>query len=366
MRIALLIDWHLYYTIQLANALSKNHQVFLVTRDHNYEVSSSESSIALNDFINNILDRGVRRESLRYAQSSLKNIFELIRIYKKIRAFNPEIVHVQDNTDWRILILAKLLGFDKMVLTIHDVFVHPGDSTPIMNIFRSIFIRKAKKIIVHGEFLRTQLLSIFQTFERKIYVVPHGVYTIYREWDDESIKEETHTILFFGRISKYKGIGILVEAEPLISKEIPEVKIILAGRGKGLENYTDQIVNKDRFEIINTFIANKDVPRFFRRAAVVVLPYLEASQSGVVLLAYAFGKPVVVTRVGSIPEIVEHGKTGFIVSPKSPEELARAIMALLKNEYLRKEMSRNVILKASTELSWETIAQKTLEIYTSD
>lgn len=363
MKIVLLIDWFLHYTVQLANALSINHQVLLVTRDHNYEISSSENPTALNDFLSRTLDPRVQRENLRYSQKSLKNIFELMRVYKKLKAFHPEIVHIQENIDWRILLLAKLMGFDKMVLTIHDVVVHPGDPQGITDIFRSVFRRKAERIIVHGEFLRTQLLSRYGESKKRIFVVPHGIYTIYRKWDDESVKEERNTILFFGRISRYKGIDVLIKAEPLISKEIPEVKIVLAGGGKGLESYAARIKNGDRFEIINAFIANEDVPKLFRRAAVVVLPYIEASQSGVALLSYAFGKPVVVTNVGSIPEIVEHGRTGFIVPPNNPEELAKAIVVLLKDEHLRKEMSQNVIRKASTELAWETIAKKTAEIY---
>jgi starch synthase len=363
MRIVLLIDWFLHYTVQLANALSTDHQVLLVTRDHNYEISSPESPTALNDFLSKTLDIGIRREILRYSQRSLKNTLELLRVYKKIKTFNPEIVHIQENSDWRILMLAKLVGFDKMVLTVHDVFAHPGDPKGITNMFRSIFRRKAEKIIVHGEFLRTQLLSRYKDSKKRIFVVPHGAYTIYRKWDDDSVEEEENTVLFFGRISRYKGIDILIRAEPLISKEIPEVKIVLAGGGKGLESYTARIANGDRFEIINAFIANEDVPKLFRRAAVVVLPYIEASQSGVALLAYAFGKPVVATNVGSIPEIVEHGRTGFIVPPNNPEELAEAIVILLKNKHLRKEMSQNVIRKASTELAWETIAKKTAEIY---
>ena len=95
----------------------------------------------------------------------------------------------------------------------------------------------------------------------------------------------------------------------------------------------------------------------------MVLPYVEASQSGVVLTAYGFKKPIVVTNVGSIPEIVDNNVTGLIVPPKNAEYLAEAIIKLLLDVNLRKRMGENGFTKLRTELSFDEIVKKTISVY---
>ena len=179
------------------------------------------------------------------------------------------------------------------------------------------------------------------------------------------IQEEPGTVLFFGYISKYKGIDVLIEAQPWITREIPEAKVLIVGTGKEFEKYEAAVRMNPSFEVHNEFVLTEDVHWYFRRASVVVLPYIEASQSGVIPLAYAFGKPVVVTDVGSLAEVVENGKTGFIVPPNDPGKLAEAVVTILKNPDLKSRMGRNAAEKAATDLSWKTIAAETLRVYAS-
>jgi len=260
-------------------------------------------------------------------------------------------------------LIAKMLGFEKTVLTVHDVQIHPGDPKGPPNFIRSNLRKRVRKIIIHGQLLKRQLSSKWRIPEGKISVLPHGAFSIYKKWDDPSVQEEANTVIFFGRVSRYNGLDILIKAEPLISQHIPDVKIIIAGGGGDFGRYERLIRNHSRFEIHHRFISHREVPEFFRRASVIVLPYIEASQSGVVPIAYIFGKPVVVTNVGSIPEVVDEGKTGFVVPPNSPEDLSRAIIKILENHELRKTMSANALAKASTELSWNTIAHESAKIY---
>jgi len=120
---------------------------------------------------------------------------------------------------------------------------------------------------------------------------------------------------------------------------------------------------KDKFCVINKYIPSREVGVIFEKASVVVLPYREASQSGVIPIAYAFGKPVVATRVGSIPEVVKDGKTGILVPPEDPDALAEAIIFLLKNEVKRKEMGKEAKNYGEEELSWDKAAKKTFLLY---
>jgi glycosyltransferase involved in cell wall biosynthesis len=95
----------------------------------------------------------------------------------------------------------------------------------------------------------------------------------------------------------------------------------------------------------------------------VILPYIEASQSGVVQLAYSFKKPVICTRVGALDEVVKNGKTGILIEPKNSKQLANAIIKLIKNPGLSKRMGEAGYVYAKNELSWEAISKKTLNAY---
>ncbi len=148
----------------------------------------------------------------------------------------------------------------------------------------------------------------------------------------------------------------------MISKKISDFKIVIAGKGN-FKKYRCLIKNKEKFVIYNEFIPNEKVSELFQKATIVVLPYIEASQTGIISIAYSFKKPVIVTNVGSLPEVVENGKTGFIVPPKDQKKLAEAIIKLLSNNEKRKKMGENAYEMMQTELSWDSIAKKTIEVY---
>jgi glycosyltransferase involved in cell wall biosynthesis len=364
MKVVFLLDWHLYYAVELANALARDHEILFVTRDHNYEVSSSADPVSLENFLGQTLDRNIRRDKMRFKRSDVRNFFEIRRLSRVLSRFDPDVLHIQETVDWRIIALASLSKKSKIVITVHDVVSHVGRSRGFQGLFWRRLLGLASDVIVHGQYLKRQFISLYPDLAKKlrIAVIPHGAYSIYKTWDTDGVAEEENTILFFGYISKYKGIEILLKAAPLIAEKVPNTKIIIAGLGD-FGPYQSLISNKIRFEIANRFISNREVPRLFRRASVVVLPYIEASQSGVVPVAYAFGKPVIVTDVGSIPEVVEDGQTGFVVAPKSPQALAAAIIKVLQDQGLRKAMGERALAKSTGELSWDAIAKRTSEIY---
>ena len=123
------------------------------------------------------------------------------------------------------------------------------------------------------------------------------------------------------------------------------------------------MVHPDRFIVDNEFISEDRVADYFRRASVVVLPYIEASQSGVIPMAYSAAKPVVATSVGGLPEMVEDGSTGYLVAPRDAAQLADAVTRLLLDAQLRRRMGENGKRKMEAECSPSVIAQKTVDIY---
>ena len=356
MHTALLSFGFIDYTIQLANALSKKGVVVLLIMSDNQ----------IHEHIN-FIEEGVNTHI--YTQPRLyypTNIILMYKLFKQIATFNPDIIHVQGGHPWFPFIL-PLLHIKKylLVTTFHDVKPHIGE-----NHLRTRFINYcgricSDKIIVHGEKLREQMIKEYDIPSEKVHAIPLGEHEVapFKKYERKDLKEDGNLILFFGRIWEYKGLEYLIKAEPLITMEVPDAKIIIAGRGENFKKYENMMINRDNFVIHNYRIPYKKGAELFQKSSVVVLPYIDASQSGVIPTAYGFKKPVVVTNVGSIPEIVDDGATGFIVPPKDVNALAEAIIKLLKDDRLRKEMGENAYKKLKIDLSWDKNAEKTIEVY---
>lgn len=172
-------------------------------------------------------------------------------------------------------------------------------------------------------------------YSPSVEVVPHPIYDVFAEAGtvdrDEAREtlglEAPKTLLFFGYVRPYKGLGVLLNALPLL--EIDDYELVIAGECyEDKQQYLDQIHelglrNKVRF--LDRYIPNEEVSTFFSAADLVVLPYRTATQSGIVQVAYAFEVPIVVSAVGGIPEMVDDGESGLLVPAERPGDLAEAI-----------------------------------------
>ena len=352
MKICLLSFWFAEYVIQLANALSKKEQVTLILPDK------------LVGQYTGMIDKNVELYSfhcprLRYPT----NLLMIYKILRQISKVKPDIIHLQDRHTWFNLVLPFLKKKYPIVTTIHDVTPHYGDKESEKEFFADMPIKHSSGIIVHGNKLMKELMHKFNVSNDRIYGIQMGVLSLYKEFINKEITEDKCSVLFFGRIWEYKGLRYLIEAEPYISRKIPNLRITIAGQGENFGKYEKMMVHRGKFIVYNNFISNEMVAELFQKASIVVLPYVDGSQSGVVPLAYAFKKPVVVTNVGSIPEVVNDGRTGYIVPPRDSVRLADAIIKLLENENLRKRFGENAYQMTKNELSWDNIAVKTIKVY---
>jgi alpha-maltose-1-phosphate synthase len=268
----------------------------------------------------------------------------------------PDILHFNGASLWYALLLPVLARRSAVVVTIHDVNPHPGSRAWDQDLARRLFLRYADAVIVHGEWAKRQLGTT-----QPCYVIPHGDYSFYASGTAADGVAEEDAVLFFGRIEAYKGLQYLLAAMPLVWTASPSTRLIVAGSGS-LEPY-GELLQDDRIEVVNRFIDDAEVPVLFSRARLAVLPYTEGTQTGVIPIAYAFRKPVVVTDVGSIPEVVEEGRTGHIVPPRDPGALAGAILKTLQNEPLRTAMGTAAYEKMTRELSWGPISDRTIAAY---
>lgn len=273
------------------------------------------------------------------------NIFQHIRNIKLLNAQNPDILMFADIHPWHVFYW-PFLKAKKKVCVIHDAEIHSGESNKgMLRKITSFLIKKSDKIIVLSKSQKKILQD--KGYGDKIILSVHGHFDFYSKYA-RSVKEEPGTILLFGRIKEYKGLKYLLEANSLIKTKH---HIIIAGEGD-LSEY-----DLTGIEVHNEFISDSEVAKYFRKASVVVLPYTEATQTGIIPIAYSFKKPVVVTNVGSLPDVVIDGKTGFIVLPKDQQKLAEKISKVLSNSSLRKKMGNSAYRYMKENLDWKKISK---------
>ena len=344
LRIALVCDWFFYYVAALANNLAANPQVrvLVVTRDHGWELGRSDGKKAKQE----LLDDRVRLNFILGRQRNPVSLWHALSAARAIRSFKPDLVHVQAHHDWR-LYLGQRLASRRMILTIHDVQPRSGDILDSNSIQKRVQLnlrRKASAYIVHGRHLCEQLEGDASYNRGAIYSIPHGPLPY-------PLKKlplpTTPTILFFGRLEIYKGLDTLVAAADMLEAAIPSLRIIVAGRGPAARVIKSGPAASSLFELREGFIQDSQLPMLFGEASLVVCPYKEASQSGVIPLANQFGRAVIASRVGGLAEAVEDGVTGILIPPDDPNALAEAVCRVL---------SRPVLLRELSEGAWQRVS----------
>ena len=195
-------------------------------------------------------------------------------------------------------------------------------------------------------------------------LVPHPVYEIFGSSLPKDKARaalgvaDERVILFFGYVRRYKGLHILLDAMPAILKSVT-LKLLVVGEFYDDEQkYRDQITERGLHESVivhSDYVPNDQVSKYFSASDVVVLPYVSATQSGIVQIAYQFDKPVIATDVGGLSEVVLNERTGYIVKPEAPEAVADAVVRFYK-EGRESEFVRNV-QEEKKKYSWDNLVQ---------
>lgn len=303
------------------------------------------------------------------------NPFNWLKIGRELRRQKPDLVIFKYwmpfmapcfGTIGRII---KKNKHTKIISIIDNIIPHekrPGDRQ-----LSSYFVKMVDGFIVMSQAVLTDLNS-FDKIKPKLYS-PHPLFDSFGEpMDLIAAKSKLQLsiafdyMLFFGFIRDYKGLDLLIEAFADERFRALPVKLIIAG-----EYYNDQakyteLIQRHQLEdyiiIKNDFIPNSDVANYFCAADIIVQPYKEATQSGVTQIAYHFNKPMLVTNVGGLPEMVPHGKVGYVVEPK-PAAIAEALLDF----YIHKKAARFIpdILIEKKKYAWEVMVKNVLGIYNS-
>ena len=316
-------------------------------------------------------DRTFEVEGAKYMINTA-NPFNWGGIVRHIRESAPDLVIVQWVHPYFSpcygYILSKLKGIP-VIVTCHNVLPHSRFTFDAALTKR--VLKRASGCIVHSRQDENDLKAMLpmMPFRRN----PHPTYNAYRikgmsldeARDMLQIGTDEKVLLFFGFVQKYKGLDNLILAAKKITEALDDVRICVVGDfGSLREEYMNMIECtgvSDRFLIRDGYVPDAEVEPYFACADLCVCPYLSATQSGIVQIAFGFGLPVVATNVGGLPEAVTDNKTGYIVPPADPDAVADAVIKYF-NENKQEEFRANVAGE-ERRFSWERMSETIADLY---
>jgi glycosyltransferase involved in cell wall biosynthesis len=309
-------------------------------------------------------------ETTRLVVSPFKTLGDFLKLCRTLRQFKPNILHFQEAAGPRRAMfnaaLARLLRSSAaIVVTIHDPMAHAGRDAGRARRTAGIaaYLRKsADKIVVHGTFCAAQMVALIPSASDRLLISEHGVIL---EPDILSPQPEPSPLrlYFFGRMEAYKGVEILLAAAEALHAEGFPFALSIAGRGPELDRLEDRFKRLPEVSIFNGFVPPTRIMTDIQSTECVVLPYLSATQSGVLAAAYAGHRYVLATSTGGLPDVVVHGQNGLLVSPGDAEALAGAIRMLGRNTALRAQLLRGARATAEGQLNWTSIAESTAQSF---
>jgi glycosyltransferase involved in cell wall biosynthesis len=347
MHIGLITRSQTDYVLDLANSFQAKGEAVTLYLDHLEtleEIGNSEHPVE-DIFRAGLVPKTCQIRLLRPPRMrDLHSLAFFVRLAETMRSDGIEVLHLLLNPGeiW-LAFLAWIIKDIPVVTTIIVPIANTGERLPARVVWgtNKLAALGSEMVIVNGESQVEIVRRIYGVSTDRIAHVPLTMHTRAAQWRKRSVLEEPATILFFGRAHPQKGLEYLVKAQPLITQKVPETRILISAHGDDLERCRKMIRDHSKFEITEAVVPGDLMATFFQRAALVVLPYISASTSGVLVTAYSFGKPVVASRVGCLNEYVVDGITGLLVRPMDVEELADAIVRLLLDTNLRHRMGMN-------------------------
>lgn len=290
-------------------------------------------------------------------QKSL-NVFKFVAVYRRIKNFGANAIYSPMNDLWQPLIFSLFIPRGVMkIKTIHDVIPHKGEDSFILKLYHRFSYRNADRYVILSklfiEHLKNEGIAL-----QNIIVIPHANFDYYNAPAVLPKFVYHNRILFFGRIVSYKGLDVLLKAMNIVLQSNPTLELVIAGDGNTKEYEKDFRELKYNLDLKLYRIPNEEVANILSKVDFVVLPYTDASQSGVIPLSYSFGKPVIASSIGGIPEQVDN-EVGILVEPGNVEMLADEVARLSLSPQRIEIMSKYAKMKADT-MTWISSAQKLL------
>jgi len=333
------------YDHALASALAENgHAVTLLTSRYPHGRAPAPEGYAREELLAQVSTRLFRRSPLRLAAKGIEYAPSVARLVRRIDRLDPDVVHVQwlPRPEVDLRWLRRVADERPVVLTAHDVLPRRRKAMPVW----PDVLETAERVVVHSERAVEQLVELGLGRER-IARIPHPVFPA-----EPLPPPEGRTLLFFGLIREYKGLDVLLQALP----EIKDARLVVAG------DPVDPVPPADgNVDWRLRFVPDDEVRGLMSEAAAVVLPYRRLDSSGVLATAIGYRRPVVVTDVGSLGEIVREFGAGEVVPVDDPEALAKACTRLLQPKRLA--AAYEGAERAAKELTWKRSGAAHDELY---
>ena len=351
------------YDHALAAALARaGADVELVTSRFLYGPVPSAEGYAVNElFYRRTARRGLSAPG-RAALKLAEHVPDMLRYRRHARG--ADVVHWQWLTV-QPLDVAVLPRVRPQVLTAHDIL--PREPRPGQVAATRRLVARMDALVAHSEHGASRLRDELGVPPERVHVIPHGAFDYLtrmpeeRPLPDDLASVEGPVVLFFGLLRPYKGVDVLIEA----FREIQGAELWVVGMPRMPIDPLRETAGGARSPVrfVDRFVTDPEIPAYFRRADLVVLPYREIDQSGVLYTALAFGKPMILSAVGGFTELVDRHGAGRLVPPGDVLALRSAIAELLAGDGARAGLADAAARAAAGPYSWDRVAGQTLALY---
>jgi len=392
----------IHYAYQMCTALAdEGANVTLVTSveyelndyQHNFSVNkllrlwsltNTPESRQADSKLNRITNKIYR--SARRVFRGIRFIVEWIRLTTHLLSSKADIVQFgKIEFPFEALFLSLLKSNGLMLSQIcHEFELREQGGSSLVNFTNQLYqwvYQSFSILFFHSENNRERFSTLFNVDPTRFYVIPHGNESLFLSaGSTHTISEKelrarynvdpsAPVVLFFGNLMPSKGIPDLLESFKYVQSNNPESRLIIAGKPTkhidphALRQMAINLGINESTIFDSRYIPIEDVAPLMEMASVVIYPYLNSTQSGSLQVAYAFGRPVIATNVGGLPDVVEEGKSGFLVHPGKPEQLANAIMKFINHPELTAKMGAYAKHLSETRFAWKTVAKLILKVY---
>ncbi len=305
----------------------------------------------------------------RLERFRFKSPLDLLRMFRTVSRFRPSVVHFQEASGpkrafFNACVAARLRPSATIALTVHDPVPHEGrDRTAAQRMpwARLYLRRRADVIVVHGAYCGRLMRNNLGSSAPRVVESEHGL--LLEPPDLLPPPAAPLKLYFFGRMEAYKGVEVLLlMAESLHAEGLP-FELSIAGHGPELDRLQARFERLPEVKIHNGFVPPCQIMASIQSADCVMLPYLSATQSGVLAAAFAGRRYVIASQVGGIPDVVEHGHNGLLVPPGDPQALVDAVRKIAHDPVLRVRLREGAEATATGKLDWNRIASELIKVF---